>query len=162
MTELEVLLAAFRNERVSFVIIGGIAATLHGSARLTNDLDIVYERSSENIERLATALAPFQPYLRGAPAGLPFRFDAATIVRGLNFTLTTAAGDIDVLGDVSGVGTFDAVKRESVEVQLFGSTYDIINLDALIRAKRAAGRAKDLEVIAELEALREERKRGEP
>jgi hypothetical protein len=159
MTQFEELLAALSREGVAFVIIGGIAATLHGSARLTNDLDIAYERSRGNIERLSAAIAPFQPYLRGAPAGLPFRFDADTIQRGLNFTLRTTAGDIDVLGEVTGVGTFEAVKRESVEAQLFGSPYAVINLDALIRAKRAAGRAKDLEVIAELEALREERSR---
>jgi hypothetical protein len=117
----------------------------------------VYERSSENIERLAAALSPFQPYLRGAPEGLPFRLDAATIRRGLNFTLRTSAGDLDVLGEVTGIGTFTAVEQQAVEMELFGATYKVINLDALIRAKRAAGRAKDLEVIAELEALREER-----
>jgi hypothetical protein len=161
MTQFEVLLSALLQGRVSFVVIGGIAATLHGSARLTNDLDIAYERTEANIERLASALSPFQPYLRGAPEGLPFRFDPATIRRGLNFTLRTSAGDLDVLGDVTGVGDFEAVNRESIDVELFGSRYRIISLDALIRAKRAAGRAKDLEVVAELEALREERDRGE-
>jgi predicted nucleotidyltransferase len=157
MTQFEVLLAALREQRVSFVIIGGIAATLHGSARLTNDLDVAYERSAENIQRLGAALSSFEPYLRGAPPGLPFRFDAATIRRGLNFTLRTTAGDVDVLGEVTGVGTYEDVERESVEMEFFGSTYKVINLNTLIRAKRAAGRAKDLEVIAELEALQEER-----
>jgi hypothetical protein len=161
MTQFEILLSSLSRERVSFVIIGGIAATLHGSARLTNDLDIAYERSPENIERLATALSPLQPYLRGAPPGLPFRFDPATIRRGLNFTLRTDAGDIDVLGEVTGLGNFEAVEREALEVQLFGSEYKMLNLDALIRSKRAAGRAKDLEVVAELEALREEQQRQE-
>ncbi|HET8775738.1 MAG TPA: hypothetical protein VFP80_18215 [Thermoanaerobaculia bacterium] len=157
MTRLETLLTALGQEGVSFVIIGGIAATIHGSARLTNDLDIVYERSAANMERAARALAPFQPYLRGAPAGLPFRWDAPTIRAGLNFTLRTAEGDIDLLGEVTGVGSFDDVFRQSVEFELFGATYRVINLDALIVAKRAAGRAKDLEVVAELEAIREER-----
>ncbi|HUR83189.1 MAG TPA: hypothetical protein VM733_20700 [Thermoanaerobaculia bacterium] len=162
MTQFEVILAALMTQRVSFVIIGGIAATLHGSARLTNDLDVAYARSAENIQRLAAALSPFEPYLRGAPAGLPFRFDAATISRGLNFTLRTTAGDVDVLGEVTGVGAYQDVERESIEMEFFGSTYKVINLDTLIRAKRAAGRAKDLEVIAELEALREERKQPSP
>ena len=161
MTQLEVLLSALREGRVSFVVIGGVAATLHGSARLTNDLDIVYDRSAENIERLAAALAPFEPYLRGAPAGLPFRFDAPTIKRGLNFTLRTTAGDFDVLGELTGVGSFAAVRQESFEVEIYGATYVFINLDALIRSKRAAGRAKDMEVVAELEAIREERERRE-
>ena len=159
MTQFEVLLTALREQDVAFVIIGGVAATLHGSARLTNDLDIAYARTAENIERLAAALAPLEPYLRGAPLGLPFRFDAPTIRRGLNFTLRTTAGDLDVLGEVTGIGGFEAVARESVPVELIGNTFRMINLDALIRAKRAAGRAKDLEVIAELEALREEREK---
>jgi len=159
MTQFEVLLTALQREGVSFVIIGGIAATLHGSARLTNDLDIVYERSAENYSKLVRALQPFDPYLRGAPAGLPFRFDAETIKRGLNFTLRTTSGDIDLLGELTGVGTFQAVLSQSLVVSLFGAEYRFINLEALIRSKKAAGRAKDLEVIAELETIREERNR---
>ena len=157
MTQFEILLTALRNEGVSFIIIGGVAATLHGSARLTNDLDVVYERSTENIDRLSRAIAPFNPYLRGAPEGLPFRFDPPTIKRGLNFTLRTDAGDFDLLGELTGVGSFAAVAQVSIDATLFGATYRFINLDALIRSKRAAGRAKDLEVVAELEAIREER-----
>jgi hypothetical protein len=99
--------------------------------------------------------------LRGAPEGLPFRFDPPTIQRGLNFTLRTDAGDIDLLGELTGVGPFGSVKLESIEASLFGATYVFINLEALIRSKRAAGRAKDLEVVAELEAIREERSETE-
>jgi hypothetical protein len=161
MTQFEVLLSALKNEGVSFIIIGGVAATFHGSARLTNDLDVVYERSPENIEHLAKALAPLNPYLRGAPRGLPFRFDPPTIKRGLNFTLVTDLGDLDLLGELTGVGSFADVSRESLEATLFGSTYRFINLEGLIRSKSAAGRAKDLEVVAELEAIREERERHE-
>jgi len=159
MTQFEVLLTALQHEGVSFVIIGGIAATLHGSARLTNDLDIVYQRSSENYPKLVRALKPFDPYLRGAPAGLPFRFDTDTIKRGLNFTLRTTSGDIDLLGELTGVGTFEAVLSQSLAVSLYGAEYRFITLEALIRSKKAAGRAKDLEVIAELETIREERNR---
>lgn len=159
MTRLETFLTALRQEGVSFVIIGGVAATIHGSARLTNDLDIAYERSRSNIDRLTRALAAYEPYLRGAPAGLPFRWDASTIRAGLNFTLRTSNGDIDLLGEITGVGSYDRVLQQSIEVELFGATYRVISLDALIVAKRAAGRAKDLEVVAELEAIREERTR---
>jgi len=158
MTRFETLLNALRSSEVSFVIVGGIAATFHGSSRLTNDLDVVYERSAVNYERVTRALAPFDPYLRGAPPGLPFRFDVETIKRGLNFTLRTSSGDIDLLGELTGVGTYADVLGQSVEAELFGSTCRFINLDGLIRSKRAAGRAKDLEVIAELEAIREQRR----
>jgi hypothetical protein len=96
VTDFGRLLAALVNAGVEFVVIGGMAATAHGSAHVTVDLDIVYRRTSDNIARLSAALLPLQPYLRGAPPGLPFRFDADTIKRGLNFTLVTLAGDLDV------------------------------------------------------------------
>jgi predicted nucleotidyltransferase len=157
MNDFERILVALGSAEVAFVIIGGVAATVHGSARLTSDIDVVYERSRSNIERLVEALAPLKPYLRGAPAGLPFRFDVETVRRGLNFTLTTEAGPMDVLGEVTGIGDYAAVLAVSDGVLLFGASYRCINLDALIVAKRAAGRAKDLEAVAELELIRDER-----
>ena len=156
MIDFERLLRALAANDVSFVIVGGVAATLHGSARLTTDLDIVYARDPQNIARLAAALAPLEPYLRGAPPGLPFRFDAETIARGLNFTLTSKAGPIDLLGEMQGVGAYESVVTGSIEVELFGIPCRCITLEALIVAKRAAGRPKDFEVIAELESLRDE------
>jgi hypothetical protein len=78
---------------------------------------------------------------------------------GLNFTLTTASGDIDLLGEVTGAGTYDTLLPDSEAVPLLGLTCRCATIDALIRMKRAAGRPKDLEALAELEALREERER---
>lgn len=153
------LLEALVVGRVEFVIIGGVAAAAHGSAHVTVDLDIVYRRTPENIERLADALAPLQPYLRGAPPGLPFRFDVPTIRSGLNFTLTTSAGDLDTLGEAVGGGTFDALLPRSEPRTIFGHDVRFVDLEMLIHLKRAAGRPKDLERIAELEAIAEERKR---
>ena len=85
----------------------------------------MYARDAENLGRTARALAPLHPYLRGAPPGLPFSLDTQTLAAGFNFTLTTAAGDIDLLGEIA--------------------------------AKVASGRPKDLEAIAELRALLDER-----
>ena len=76
MTDFERLLAALTHADVEFIIIGGFAATAHGSAHVTVDLDVVYGRTAGNIGRLARALEPLRPYLRGAPPGLPFRFVA--------------------------------------------------------------------------------------
>ena len=59
---------------VEYIVVGGVAARAHGSARLTNDLDVAYRRTPENMARLVAALAPHAPYLRGAPPGLPFRW----------------------------------------------------------------------------------------
>jgi hypothetical protein len=142
---------------VEFIVIGGAAATIHGSARITRDIDIVYRRTAENLRRMVDALSPYSPYLRGAPAGLPFLWDESTLHRGLNFTLTTSIGDLDLLGEVTGGGNFEALLAHSSPVQAFGIECLCLNLDKLIQVKRAAGRPKDLEAIAELEALREER-----
>lgn len=102
------------------MIVGGLAATIHGSARLTQDVDFVYARDHTNVGRLVAALKPYSPYLRGAPPGLPFDWSEATIERGLNFTLTTALGDIDRLGEITGGGDYHALVPHSVDVEMFG------------------------------------------
>jgi hypothetical protein len=158
VTDFGRLLAALTGSGVEFIVIGGFAATAHGSAHLTVDLDIVYRRTADNIRRLADALAPLRPYLRGAPPGLPFTFDVDTIECGLNFTLATTAGDLDVLGEATGGGTYDALKPHSDMRQLLGLECRFVDLAMLIHLKRAAGRPKDLERIAELEALRQEQR----
>lgn len=148
-------LRALHEAQVEFILIGGLAATLLGSSRFTRDLDIVYNRSPENIARLVEALKPFEPYLRGAPPGLPFRWDAETVKRGLNFTLITTIGPIDLLGEVAGGGTYKDLLPHTIETELFGIPCRCVNLTKLIELKRAAGRPRDLEAIAELEVLRE-------
>ena len=104
MTDFPGLLAALSDAQVKFIVIGGAAATAHGATRLTQDVDLVYARDLPNLQRLVAALKPHQPYLRGAPPGLPFVWDASTLANGLNFTLTTTLGDVDLLGEVIGVG----------------------------------------------------------
>jgi predicted nucleotidyltransferase len=157
LIDLERALQELHRGRVEFIVVGGVAATIHGSARVTQDLDIVYARTPENIARLAASLAPHAPYLRGAPPGLPFRWDAETIRRGLNFTLTTALGDLDLLGEIVGGGRYTDLLPHTQIVRMAGLDYRCLSLARLIHVKRAAGRPKDLEAIAELEALREER-----
>jgi hypothetical protein len=145
---------------VGFVVVGGVAATAHGSARVTYDLDLVYSRERGNLERLAAALAPYSPYLRGAPPGLPFRWDAETLERGLNFTLTTDLGPLDLLGEITGGGRYEDLLPDTVEVELLGVRCRCLGLRRLIEVKRAAGRPKDFEAIAELEAILDESSPG--
>jgi hypothetical protein len=109
--------------------------------------------------RLVDALAPHNPYLRGAPQGLPFGWDLDTIQRGLNFILTTRLGDLDLLGELTGGGGFEQLQEHASTVRVFDRNVQCLDLDWLIRVKRAAGRPRDLEAVAELEALREERDR---
>jgi hypothetical protein len=162
ITEYEKILRVLRDNGVDFIVIGGVAANLHGSARATFDLDLVYSRKRENLGRLILAISPFQPYLRGAPAGLPFKFDEQAVRNGLNFTLTTTLGDIDLLGEVAGGGNYDQLLPYTVVMEAFGGPCPCVTLERLIQLKRAAGRPKDLEPIAELQALFEERrKRGQ-
>ncbi len=145
---------------VEFVVIGGLAMRMHGSAHITDDLDVCYRRTPANIQAIAAALAPLHPYLRGAPAGLPFRLDAPTIQAGLNFTLTTDHGWVDLLGEVSGVGGFDQVLARSEEAEMFGLKVRVLSLDGLIAAKKAAGRRKDHGHLLELEELKKLRDAG--
>jgi predicted nucleotidyltransferase len=158
MTDFKALLRALSEGGVEFILVGGVAATVHGSTRLTVDVDAVYRRTAENIERLVLALTPYHPYLRGAPRGLPFRWDAATVKHGLNFTLTTDIGDVDLLGEITGGGGYDQLVAATVGIRVFGIECRCLTLDKLIEVKRAAGRPKDFEAIAELEAIREQRK----
>jgi predicted nucleotidyltransferase len=153
---LERLLGALSDAGVEFILVGGMAARAHGASRLTQDVDVSYGRSAANLERIIHALEPMRPYLRGAPPGLPFEWSAETLRRGLNFTLTTMTGDIDLLGEIVGGGTYEDLLPHTMTIRVFGRDIRILDLESLIRVKRAAGRPKDLEVIAELEALQEE------
>lgn len=156
MTNLKRLLAVLSDAKVSFILVGGVAARAHGSARVTDDIDVCYARNTENLARIVNALKPLKPYLRGAPPGLPFEWSAATLKAGLNFTLTTTAGAIDLLGEITGGGRYEDLLPHSITVKVFGRGTLLLDLPWLIHVKRAAGRPKDLEVVAELEALLEE------
>ena len=125
-----------------------------GSPRTSISL---YRRSDDNICRLASALAPHTPYLRGAPPGLPFTWDVRTIQRGLNFTLTTDLGAIDLLGEIVGGGGYEDLLSDCITIKAFGIACQCLGLERLIQVKRAAGRLRDLEAVAELEAILEER-----
>ena len=157
-TDFRRVIETLADEAVEHVLVGGVALVAHGSSRVTVDLDLCYARSPENIERLVRALAPMRPRLRDYPPDLPFFWDAQTVRSGLNFTLTTDAGDVDLLGEVTGVGAYAEALRQSVRVEIYGRGVAILTLDALEKAKRAVGRAKDLLDLGEIAAIR--RKRG--
>jgi len=153
VTNLSDLLHVLGVAEVDFILVGGVAAAAHGSARLTQDVDIVYRRGADNLSRLVTALGSAKPYLRGAPPGLPFRFDVPTLAAGLNFTLTTELGPIDLLGEISGGGRYEDLIDHCISADAFGARCRVLDLETLIATKRAAGRPKDFEALAELEIL---------
>lgn len=141
--------------QVEIVIVGGVAATVHGAGLLTNDLDVCYARTPPNLERLANALKSVNARLRGAPDNLPFVLDSETLRHGLNFTFTTDIGNLDLLGEVRGVGGYQEVHAGSLTYDFFGYQFRVMDLGKLIIAKQAAGRPKDLIAIPELEAIQE-------
>ncbi|MBK9216853.1 MAG: hypothetical protein IPM59_14895 [Chloracidobacterium sp.] len=141
--------------RVDFVVVGGMAIRSHGSSYLTQDLDICYSRERENLKKIAEALAPFEPRPRGIPDDLPFVWDVATLYNGTNFTFDTTLGNIDLLGEVKGVGTYLDAVNDSVIVDIDGNEVRILSIDGLIRAKTEAGREKDTPGLKELYALKQ-------
>jgi predicted nucleotidyltransferase len=159
MTQFPELLKLLDANGVAFIVVGGSAAAAHGSSRLTLDLDIVYERTPENLDRIASAFGPFSPYPRGAPKGLPFKWDRRTLEFGLNFTLETSLGLIDLLGEITGGGKYEDLLPHTVRIEVFGVSCLCIDLETLIRVKRAAGRPKDFDALAELESIADERRK---
>lgn len=141
---------------VEAVIVGGVAATLHGSEIPTTDLDVCYARNPANLEKLAAALKSVKARLRNAPENLPFMLDAETLKKGLNFTFATDIGSLDLLGEVRGLGYYEEVLPGSLVFDLFGYAFPIVDLAKLIIAKRTAGRPKDMIAVAELEAILEQ------
>jgi predicted nucleotidyltransferase len=160
MTNIPALIQMLAECGVEFIVIGGVAGVAHGAARGTFDLDVVYRRTQENIERLAKCLSSYSPYLRNAPPNLPFKFDPPTIRSGLNFTLDTDLGALDLLGEVAGGGSYDDLVPHSIQTRVFGHSCLCVGLKKLIQLKMSAGRRKDVEAIAELEALLEESDRN--
>jgi hypothetical protein len=143
---------------VRFVLIGGLGARLYGSPTVTNDTDVCYERSPENLERLAAALRQLRAELRGVDKDVPFRLDVATLAAGDHVTFTTRAGNLDLLGTPSGVEGFDDLARNAESLDVDGLTVPVASIDDLIRMKRAAGRPKDLIEVEVLTAVQDERR----
>jgi hypothetical protein len=141
---------------VEFVVIGGIAGRLMSSPTVTNDLDVCYDRSPENLERLATALTSIRARLRGVDDIVPFRLEAATFEAGDSFTFITDAGNLDVLATPSGTTGFRDLIAAANDVDLEDLTIKVCNIEDLIRMKRAAGRPKDLIELEILTAVRDE------
>lgn len=149
------LLIALNRADVQFVIVGGVAMIIRGSAYLTEDLDIVYSRTKENIANLVKALLPFAPQLRTSGMSVKFLFDERTLKNGMNFTLTTSLGSIDLLGEIAGLGKYEAVRKFADSVAFGNERFEVLSLDGLIKTKKASGRTKDLQALPELRALKE-------
>ncbi len=155
MKHIELPLKSLIEHNVEFVIVGGVAIIAHGIPYATFDLDFCYSRTAENLRKIVSALASFNPRLRGFPEDLPFTWDERTLQNGTNFTLQTDIGDIDLLGEVAGVGSYLEAFVNSIVLKLFDDDVRVLSLEDLIKAKKAAGRPKDLFVLPQLETVQE-------
>jgi predicted nucleotidyltransferase len=158
MLNFKEILTTLKNRNIHFVLIGGQAAVVQGSAYLTKDVDICYSRDKKNLENIVKALSPFHPYLRGAEKGLPFIFDTKTLEMGLNFSFSTDIGDIDLLGEVKGIGTYNEVINYSEVIQIYDMPCNVLTVEGVIKSKKGVARQKDEAIIKEMEAILEIRK----
>ena len=155
----ETILAALVARDIRFVLIGGVAATVHGSARFTNDIDLCYDTAADNVTRLVELLTEWNAYLRDIEPGLPFILDQRTFRTTPLLTLTTTMGAIDLLDHVPGVGGYKHALSNSELVRIGTTEFRALTLTALIASKKAVRRKKDLEQLIELEAILALRKR---
>ena len=147
------IIAALAEGRCEFVVVGGISAVLHGAPIVTQDLDVTYRRTRDNLARIADALKPLKLRHRNLPDGVPNVFDFRSLELGTNFTLMMEDGEeFDLLGLMSGIGGYDDIIGRVVEMDVGEQAVRVLSLEDLIRTKRAAGRPKDLAVIPTLEA----------
>lgn len=155
MPDIELLLKRLIDHKVEFVVVGGFAAVTHGAALMTQDVDVACRFTPVNLLRLQTALSDLHPFHRMTPSHLPLELTRATC-RGLrNLYLATDLGQLDCLGEVLGLGGYDEVKRQSIELRLEIGRCRVLGLEALIHAKTAMGRPRDIEAVRQLKAIQE-------
>lgn len=140
-------------------MVGGFAAVAHGVTLLTQDIDVCCPVTADNLMRLQAALADLHPVHRMPPERPPLRLTPETATEFRNLYLETDWGQLDCLGEILGVGDYDRVLAQSLEIQLAGGPCRILTIDALVHAKEAMGRDKDRETILQLRAI-QERARG--
>jgi hypothetical protein len=153
------LLRALADGEVDFVVIGGVAGGVHGSAYPTYDLDVAYARDRANLKRLAAVLRELDARLRGAPPDIPFQLDADSLEEGGNFTFTTRFGAFDVLAYPEGAAAYERLRRDAKQVDVEGRQVRVASIDHLIAMKEAAGRTKDQLMALEYRVLADEQRR---
>ncbi len=159
----EEIFRVLARHRVEYVLIGGLAATLHGSNLRTGDADICPAREQDNLDRLAAALSDIGARIRtpDAPEGLPFACHGEFLARIQILNLTTRFGDFDISFQPSGTSGYKDLRQGLEEYDLDGLVVPVASLEDVIRSKEAAGRAKDLEQLPTLRFLLQEKRRLE-
>ena len=157
MADLTDIIERLIRSEVDFVLVGGLAAVTHGSSMATQDIDICCNFSVENLLRLQSALADLHPVHRMTTNQVPLELNEKKCAKLKNLYLETDIGQLDCLSEILGIGSFEEVKQQSESIELGGQSCRILRIDALITAKKAMGRPKDIETVKQLEVIRQER-----
>lgn len=159
MSDLPRLLRRLRDADIDFVLVGGYAAVLHGSSALTRDVDVCARLTPETIERLRAAFGDLHPVHRLSMPRRSFLDEPKPGVALNHLHLHTDLGSLDLLGHITGIGDFDRVCRDAIEVEIFGFRIRVIGVADLIQAKEPLGREKDLLVAKELRVIQDRTRR---
>ena len=155
------LLGVLARHEVEYVLIGGLAARLHGSPLLTEDIDVTPATHRDNLRRLAAALRELGAKLRvaGLAEGVEFPFDERSFGSFTSMTLVTRFGLLDLCFRPDGTRGFSDLSEHADLYQLFGLQVRVASLEDIIRSKQAAARNKDLQALPTLRALQERLRR---
>lgn len=154
------LLSRLQQHHVEFVIIGGVCGVMHGVPLVTKDLDVCCRFVAENLRKIEAAVKDLHPYHRLATNKLPLELTDSLCARLKNLYLQTDLGTLDCLGEVAGIGGYDEALSRSVTFRLSYGEFAILSIDALIDAKQAAARPRDLEAVRFLRAIKEQNERS--
>lgn len=154
------ILQTMQHHGVDFVLVGGLAGIAQGSSYPSFDVDLAYARDRANMTRLIAALTQLGVSLRNASPDLPFQLDLRTFENGANFTFVTKFGDLDVLGDLKGIRSYEALRDASEFKKIAGLEVRVASIDFLIAMKRAANRTKDKLMVEEYLVIADEQERA--
>jgi len=149
------LLKRLNNCAVEYVLVGGVAAVVHGSQLVTGDLDICAPLDAPNLAKIVGALSDLQAKFRMTPDRRPLPTEPDELAGYKNLYLETLLGQLDILSEIAGVGDYAEVAMHSITLDLGGAICRVLDLDTLIKSKKALGRPRDLQAVIELEAIRQ-------
>ena len=137
---------------IDFFVVGGVAARAHGLDHPVNDLDIVYARSYENCKRLAQTLAPLNPHPRGGDSN-DVVWNTSVIRSGYSFIMATDLGDIDLIAELTGGGTWRHLRNKTITLKPLGITCDVLKIQPLAHHLIKSGRPKDVRLAKNLQKI---------
>ncbi len=147
------LLKTLIDADVEFFVCGGVAAKAHGLRKKINDLDIVYRRSRDNFRKIVEAVAPLNPYPRGLEPGQKVSWNTSVLRDSYSLITVTDLGDLDLIAELSGGGTYQALRKQTTRLMALGFECDVLNIAPLADHLIESGRPKDVRLAERLRAL---------